>query len=169
MPKYSVEEVLDIIQTLTADEKSQLQNQLPKVLSNATAPVTAQNSQSQSLGNITMGSGGNFGLNQASGNINSSQNNTQASVENTSLQEALTTLQGLKQGIDQSDVLNKLQKRTIIDVTIKTIEEEISKPQPDKGLVAQAIESMKQGLEGVIALAAPVTKVAELIAKAWMI
>lgn len=169
MPKYSVEEVLDIIQTLTADEKSQLQNQLSKVLSNATAPVTAQNSQSQSFRDITMSSGGNFGAYQAGENINSSQNNTQASVENTSLQEALTTLQGLKQGIHQSDVLDKLQKRTIIDVTIKTIEEEISKPQPDKGLVAQAIESMKQGLDGVIALAAPVTKVAELIAKAWMI
>ena len=167
MPKYSVQDVLEIIQALTPEEKSLLQAQLPNVLSTATVSVTPQKSQSQSFGNISMGSGNAFAADQAGGDINSSQNNTQASVKNASLQEALDILQKLKQDVNQSDGLNKLQKTTI-DGTIKVVEEEITKPQPDKSLFDQAIEGLKKGLE-VISLAEPVMKVADLVTKAWAI
>jgi|LakMenE18May11ns_1017448.scaffolds.fasta_scaffold9923107_2 hypothetical protein len=167
MPKYSVQDVLEIIQTFTPDEKSQLQAQLPSILSLTTVPATPQKSQSQSFGNLSMGSGNAFGANQAGGDINSSQNNTQASVKNTSLQEALGILQKLKQDINQSNALNKLQKATI-EGTIKVVEEEISKPNPDKSLIDQAVEALKSGLS-LVNLVEPVTKIAELVAKVWCI
>lgn len=165
MPKYSVQDVLEIIQTFTPDEKKQLQNQLPNVMDMTTVVVTPQKSQDQSFGNISMGSGNAFGANQAGGDINSSQNNTQASVKNASLKEALGILQKLKQDVNQSDALNKLEKTTI-EGTIKVVEEEITKPQPDKSLFDQAIEGLKKGL-GVISLVEPVMKVADLVAQAW--
>ncbi len=172
MPKYSVDEVLDIIKTLTADEKSLLQEQLPNVLGIAAASATAQrgHTQSQSFGNLSMGSGNAFAPIQAVGDVNSAQtlNNNQGSVQNASLTEALAILQSLKQEVNQSDALNRLEKTTV-EGTIKVIQEELTKQKPDKSLVEQAIESLKKGLEGVLILAEPVTKVAVLIAKAWMI
>ncbi|HEY9710723.1 MAG TPA: hypothetical protein V6D48_21115 [Oculatellaceae cyanobacterium] len=172
MPKYSVDEVLDIIKTLTADEKSLLQEQLPNVLGTAAASATPQrgHTQSQSFDKFSMGSGNAFTANQAGGDVNSAQtlNNNQGSVQNASLTEALAILQSLKQEVNQSDALNRLEKTTV-EGTIKVIQEELTKPKPDKSLVEQAIDSLKKGLEGVLILAEPVTKVAALVAKAWMI
>jgi len=165
MPKYSIQDVLEIIQTFTPDEKKQLQAQLPSVMDMTTVAANPQKSQSQSFGNLSMGSSNAFAANQAGGDINSSQNNTQASVKNASLQEALGILQKLKQDVNQSDALNKLEKATI-EGTIKVAEEEITKPQPDKSLFDQAIEGLKKGL-GVISLVEPVMKVAALVAQAW--
>ena len=172
MPKYSVDEVLDIIKTLTADEKSLLQEQLPNVLGTAAAPAISQrgHTQSQSFDKFSMGSGNAFTANQAGGDVNSAQtlNNNQGSVQNASLTEALAILQSLKQEVNQSDAFNRLEKTTV-EGTIKVIQEELTKLKPDKSLVEQAIDSLKKGLEGVLILAEPVTKVAALIAKAWMI
>lgn len=168
MPKYSVDDVLDIIKNLTPDEKSRLQAQLPSILATAAAPATPQKVQTQSFGNLSMGSSNAFAANQADGNINSSQNNTQALVESASLTEALNVLQGLKQEVNRSDALNRLEKTTV-EGTIKVVEEELKQPKPDKSLVDQAIESLKKGLEGVQILAEPVMQVAALVAKAWMI
>jgi folylpolyglutamate synthase/dihydropteroate synthase len=165
MPKYSLQDVLDIIQTLTPDEKSQLQDRLPHIISATITDATPQRSQSQSFGNINMGKGNTFTANQAGEEVNSSQSNIQASVQNDSLQQALDILQKLREDVSQSDVLNKLQKTTI-NGTIKVVEEEISKPQPDKSLLDQAIEALKKGVE-IISLAEPVMKVAGLVAGAW--
>jgi hypothetical protein len=76
-------------------------------------------------------------------------------------------LQKLKQDINQSNALNKLQKATI-EGTIKVVEEEISKPNPDKSLIDQAVEALKSGLS-LVNLVEPVTKIAELVAKVWCI
>ncbi len=167
MPTYSVEEILNIIQTLTHDQKSQLQAQLPSVLILTTVPTTPQNSQTQSVGNVNnIGSNNNVALNLAhGGHITSSQNNTQVSVKNANLQEALTILKKLKEDVNQSNTLNKLEKTTI-EGTINVAEGEITKQEPDKSLFNQAIEALKKGL-AVISLVEPVMKVAALVAQAW--
>ncbi len=164
MPRYSVEEVLGIIQAFTPEEKQQLKTQLPSVIDMNTVATTPQ--QSQILGNITMGSGNAFAAQQvADGNIDSTQNNIQAPVKNANLQEALEILQKLKQDVNRSDALNRLEKNNI-EGNIKFVEEEITKPQPDKNLFNQAIEGLKKGLE-IISLVKPVMKVADLVSQIW--
>lgn len=73
MPKYTIEDVLDIIKTFTPEEKITLQSQLATAL-NSPAGVTpsSRNQQSQSFGNVTLGSGNTFDANQisAEGSVN---------------------------------------------------------------------------------------------------
>ncbi|NJP12547.1 MAG: hypothetical protein HC866_26320 [Leptolyngbyaceae cyanobacterium RU_5_1] len=51
------------------------------------------------------------------------------------------------------------------DITL--IEKSLQKQNIDKSFVDEAIVALKQALSAVITLAEPVTKVAELLAKAW--
>jgi hypothetical protein len=163
MPKYTVKEVVDIIQTFTSDEKKELQAQLSSVASVETPIKTVGKSQEQTFGNISLGSGNIFAAHQAGGDISSAQSSIQSSVESVDLQEALGILQKLKQDVSKSDALNKLEKTTL-EGTIKVIEEEVIKPKPDKSLLDQAIEGLKSGLK-IVSLVEPVMKVGELIAK----
>jgi hypothetical protein len=164
MPKYSVEEVLDIIQTLTLEDKNKL---LSKLSSAESESVTPQKHQGQTFGNISLGSGNTFGASIAGGDIHSDQRSVQSSSENINLQEALDVLKKLNQDINQSDVLNRLEKKTL-EGTIKIIEEEATKPNPDKKLLDQAIDILKGGLKA-ISLVEPVIKVADLLAKVWVV
>lgn len=172
MPKYSVDEVLDIVKTFTTEEKKDLQNRLANVLEVSITPKTQSGqSQSQNFGNLTFsGSGSNTSFNNSQnigGDSNIAQTNTQASVENTNLQEALSILAQLKQDISSSTALNPVQKATV-EVPLKIVEEEAKKQKPNKNIIEQAIAALKQGLEGVATLAEPVVKVANLVAKAWL-
>jgi len=169
MPKYSVSEVLDIIRTLTKEEQLELQTRLSEVLTpepSDTPPLSQR--QSQMFGNVSIGGSGiaaDFGQKQAiGGNITSPQNVMQA--EGDGLQEIWNLLANLKQGIDNSDSFDPLQK-AMAQAQIKVVEVELKKPEPDKGLINRTISTLKQGLEGVLTLAEPIVKVANLIAKAW--
>jgi hypothetical protein len=167
MPKYTVEEILDIVQMFTSEDKSKFLTKLSSITTESATSVTPQRYQEQHFGNISLGSGSALAANQAGGDIRSDQGIVQSSVENVNLQEALDILQKLKQDINQSDTLNRLEKATL-EGTIKIMEEETTKPKPDKKLLDQAIDILKSGLKA-ISLVEPVIKVADLLAKVWMV
>lgn len=124
--------------------------------------------QSQSVGNISVsGSNNPFAVTQAGRDVNLKQSNTQALVENSDLQTALEAIAKLKQDIAATDALNLVEKKQT-ELIATMLEEEIQKPKPDKSIIDQTIAALKKGLEGVITLAGLVTKVAELVAKAWV-
>jgi len=166
MPKYSLEEVLDIIGTLSPEEKSLLQARLSSVLTSS--PTGGGSIQSQSLGDISISGGGNaFSNSQSGGNSDLTQSANQASVENADLQEALKLLEKLKHDVSSNTYLNAVEKATV-EVPIKVVEDELKKPEPDKDLIDQAISSLQKGLQGVMVLAEPAAKVAALVGRAWI-
>jgi hypothetical protein len=169
MPKYSVGEVLDIIKSLTPEERLSLQSDLNNMLSDMTEPVSAQTArQSQSFGSISLsGSGNIFGANQVGENANIDQARTQQITQSSELQEALNLLVQLSQAIANSKALNPIEKATF-EVPVKTATAELQKPKPDQSIVDQAIAALKKGLSGIEELAEPVTRVAILVAKAWI-
>lgn len=124
--------------------------------------------QSQSFGDISIHGSGNV-FNATQGNNNTVSNNINQSANSLSnLQAAIELLAKLKQDVGSADVLTTYQKNRVQgDITL--IEEELQKPKPDRNFVDEAIAALKQALEGVVILAEPVTKIAELLAKAWMV
>jgi hypothetical protein len=123
--------------------------------------------QSQSVGNISVrGSNNPFAVTQAGRDVNLNQSNTQASVENSDLKTALEAIAKLKRDIAVTDALNLVEKKQT-ELIATMLEEELQKNKPDKSIIDQTITALKKGLEGVMILAEPVKKVAELVAKAW--
>jgi hypothetical protein len=169
MPTYNVSDVLEIIRTLTPEQKQELQRELPRVLA-AVSEGTATPTKSQNMGGITITGSSEIDLNQiqAEQGSNITQSKTQAKLQNTDLKEALIVLESLRQAVTADNTLNPLAKE-VVEQKIQTIQQEVQKPQPDKGLVDQAITALKKGLAGVEALAEPVMRVTSLVAKAWMI
>ena len=140
MPKYSVEDVLDIIKSFSAEEKTALEAQLPTALSIATPSGVAKKQQSQSFGNIRIsGSSMSFGVSQvsATGSVNLAQTTTQLQGLTGNLEEALGLLQEIKQGVGTTEELNKLEKKNV-ESTISVVEEELQREEPDKDLIDQA-------------------------------
>jgi hypothetical protein len=124
--------------------------------------------QSQTIGNITISGNSNAFTNVQAGNdvtLDQSQGSTQSQTSD--LEAALTAIAELKQAIATTDALNRVEKATA-EVPVSMLEDELQKPQPDKGLIDQAIEALQTGLNGVVTLAGPVTQVATLVAKAWV-
>lgn len=172
MPTYSVSDVLEIIKTLTPEQKLELQREIPSVLA-AFAKETATPAQSQSMSGVTITGSSDIDLSQIQAEEGSSvaQNKTQArlqNTENTDLQEALSILEKLRQAVATNSTINPLVKE-VAEEKIQTIQTEVQKPQPDRSLVDRAITTLKQGLAGVEELAAPVMTIASLVAKAWMV
>jgi hypothetical protein len=169
MPTYNVSDVLEIIRTLTPEQKQALQHELPNVLA-AVSEGTAAPVKSQNMGGVTITGSSEIDLNQiqaeSGGNI--TQSKIQAKLQNTDLKEALIVLESLMEAVTADNTLNPLAKE-MVGEKIQTIQQEVQKPQPDKSLVDQAIAALKTGLAGVEELAAPVMRVASLVAKAWMI
>jgi hypothetical protein len=171
MPKYSVCDVLDIIKSLTAEEKLELQQCLPKVLSVATTEISqavSSPAQNQNMEGITISGSSAIELSQVEADRGSSvtHSKTRAAIQGADLQAAMRLLERLKQEITASDALNTLEKQ-LAEISRQTLETELNKSKPDKNLIDQAVEALKKGLAGVEVLATPVTKVAELVAKAW--
>jgi hypothetical protein len=124
--------------------------------------------QSQTFGNITFsGSNNPFNAIQSTGNVNVTQTNTQTAGGNTDWQAALNALAKLKEQVAATDGLSTFAKKDT-EAKIKMLEEELQKPKPDKSFVDEVVEALKQGLNGVLTLAGPVTQVATLVAKAWV-
>lgn len=168
MPKYTVEEVLEIIQSLSPEEKHRLTAALPSVLtSQAISPSTAQTS--------TTSIGGDFRVSGTGVSVDFSQTQTVGQpppadgLETGALaQQLLQALEELRQSIATNPELNEIQKATAV-VPLEAATGELKKEQPDKTFVGQAIATLKKGLEGVQTLAEPTIKVAELLAKAWVV
>ncbi|WP_313933873.1 MULTISPECIES: hypothetical protein [Nostocales] len=170
MPKYSVNEVLEIIKNLTVEEKLELQQSLPSVLGNMLTAAKPVESHSQNIEGINIGNGNSgiaFNQLQADRGSNISQSQTEVKIQNAEIQEALKLLEKLKQDINTNNTLNSIEKKTL-EVPLQTIEGELKKPKPDKNLVEQGIEALKKGLVGVAELADPVMKLAPLVARVWV-
>lgn len=173
MFKLTVDQILASIEALSPDEKQALAAQLSSVMGHESRDRNLAPGQSSSVsvgGDFTVqGSGvtADFSQTYAAGNLQSSRQNTNTSGSTADLDRALAELAQLKQAIASSSELNVIEKQSVA-VPVETLAAELQKPQPDKGLIDQAIVALKKGLEGVQTLAEPVTKVAALVAKAWI-
>lgn len=169
MPTYSVSDILEIIKTLTPEQKLELQRELPSVLA-AVGKETIIPAKNQTMSGITITDSRDIDLSQIQAEQGSSinQSKTQAILKNTDLQEAMSVLEKLKHAVVTNSNLNPLIKE-VAEEKIQAIQKEVQKPQPDKSLVDQAIAALKKGLAGVEELAEPVMKVAGLVAKAWTV
>lgn len=171
MPKYTVDEVLDIIKSLTAEEKTALQSQLSVILgTSATSNLQAQTQQSQSFGNITMGDGNEVKAEQfsAEGSVNISETNANIQGGKADIKEAFELLNYMKQELNKIDNLNALEKKDA-QSKIEFVEEELKKSKPDKDLITQAVDALEKGLKGVEKLIEPTIKVAKLVGSAIFI
>ncbi len=72
----------------------------------------------------------------------------------------------LKKEVSATDALSSFARKDT-ESKISMLQEELQKPKPDKNFVNEVVVALKQGLSGVLTLAAPVTQVADLVAKAW--
>ncbi|AFY47880.1 hypothetical protein Nos7524_2026 [Nostoc sp. PCC 7524] len=168
MFKLSVEQVLASIAALTPEEKAQLQIQLPNVLATQSPNTQPGQNQVNTVSGTSMG-GENNALNfspiqNRDGNVTLSQSFTQQTSPQK--QQALDSLAQLKQAIHESEALDPLIKAGAT-AQVAQVEAELKTPEPNPGIVGQAIATLKQGLEGVQTLAAPTLAVASLVAKAW--
>jgi hypothetical protein len=168
MPKYTVEDVLDIIKTFTPEEKTALQTQLFAVLNSTTSPgitPSGRNQQSQSFGNVTLGSGNTFDANQiaAEGSVNIARSTNKGEFVKKEIQEALDLLQSLKEGIAKTEKMNILEKKNA-EATISVVEEELTKPKPDKNLLSQAGKALGVCCKSVAEFAEPALSIASIIA-----
>lgn len=166
MPKYTVEDVLNIIKTFTPEEKSALQSQLVTAL-NSPVGITpsSRNQQSQSFGNVTLGSGNTFDANQiaAEGSVNLARSTNKGEFIKKEIQEAFDLLQTLKQQVANTEKLNKLEKKNV-EATISVVEEELTKPKPDKNLLIQAGNALGVCCKNVAEFAEPALAIANIIA-----
>ena len=139
----------------------------PERVPAAIAEPPARLPQSQAIGNVTIsGSNNPFNTIQAGGNVNLSQTSTQSSGGNPDLEAALALLVKLKQEVSTTDALSSFARKDT-ESKIGMLQEELQKPKPDKNFVNEVVVALKQGLSRVLTLAAPVTQVADLVAKAW--
>ncbi|MEM6400367.1 MAG: hypothetical protein AAF757_09020 [Cyanobacteria bacterium P01_D01_bin.116] len=120
MPKYTVGDVLDIIKNHRAEEKLQLQQELPSVLdSMSTSNNPPGESHSQNMEGINIGSG-NSGINFTQQEVEDGssiiQSSTETSLKNIDLQKALSMLEQLKQNIITSNDLNPIEKKSFLNM-----------------------------------------------------
>jgi hypothetical protein len=175
MPKYTIDEVIEIVKNLEPEEKIALKARLEPILGGGGIPNTslqAQTQQSQSFGNITLGDRSEVDIGQFSAegaiDLDKSQTQIQATGEGGDLQEALALLKMLKTEVDRASELNKLQK-TIGQGAISVVEQELSRPEPDKDLIEEAIAALEKGLKGVERLIEPTVRVAKIVGTALIL
>lgn len=122
--------------------------------------------QSIQTGNIRLDGNSNiFNLVQGKDNEISQSVSSFASTPS-DREAAIAALNELKQAIASTDSLGSRQKYNL-DSEVEFLKQEIPKSKPDKSAIEQAIAALKTALNGVVTLAEPVTKVAELLAKFW--
>lgn len=170
MPKYTVDEVVEIINSLSAEEIVILRDKAVKLFENGSkAQISNDQMQSQSFGNVSIqGSANSMTVSQGGLDSEVSRQEKQVSMQNPELKEVVILLGKLREDILSSRDLNRLEKETA-RVSVNILEEEIEKDSLDKTFIDHTVESLHKGLKGVQSLAEPVMKVSSLIAKAWMV
>ncbi|PSR17547.1 hypothetical protein C8255_11950 [filamentous cyanobacterium CCP3] len=169
MPKYTVDDVLEIVGSLSVEEKLALKSRLNTVLDTA-APAASTTQQSRSMtvgGNFQVGGSGvtvDMSQQQTVGNSTLGSNHGDADTT----QALLQAIAALQQQIVNSPSLNPIEKATA-KVPITTLATELEKETPDKDLIDQSVEALRKGLAGVETLAEPVMRVAGLVAKAMVL
>lgn len=166
MPQYTVDEVLEIISSLSPEEKAILKARLSPALE-ATPPAASPAQQNRS-----MTVGGSFQVSGSGVTVDMSQQqqvgHTTAAAhpgDADSTQALLQALSQLQQQVLKSGDLNPIEKATA-KVPIETMAAELKQEKPDKDLIDQSVEALRKGLAGVETLAEPVMRVAGLVAKA---
>jgi len=167
MPKYTVEDVLEIISSLSYEEKSTLKAQLNTVLSGTTIPTATQQSRSMTVGGGFQVSGSGVTVDMSQHQAIGSDSSQARDDLSATTQDLLQALEALHQEVLKSSQLNTIEKATA-KVPIAAATAELQKAQPDKSLVDQSVAALKKGLAGVETLAEPVMRVATLVAKAWV-
>ena len=147
---------------------------LPRVQAPASAPApktvdlghpSDQPTQSQSIGNITIsGSNNPFSVIQAADSVIVNQSQIQTQATHPDRQAALVALGSLKQAIATTNDLDETEKAMAV-IPVRKLETELQKTEPDRSVLGRTIATLKKTLDGVIALAEPVTQVAALVAK----
>ena len=173
MFKLTVAQILASIEALSAEEKAELHSKLPELLAvpGARLEQSAVQTQSFSVGRDFQihgdGVTADFSQTLTAGKMSGAPLHSPAvTVED--LQTITAAIAELKQAIESSSELNSVEKQTVA-VPLETLTKELQQPDPDKGLVDQAITTLKKGLDGVQTLAEPVMNVSSLVAKAWFV
>ncbi|WP_152532134.1 hypothetical protein [Leptolyngbya sp. Heron Island J] len=173
MFKLTVEQILASIEALSAEEKEELKSKLPDLLAASESGLgqSAVQTQSFSVGRDfqIQGDGVTADFSQtltAGATGGNPLRDSVATAQN--LQAISTAIADLKQAIASSAELNPVEKQTAA-VPLEALTRELNQSEPDKGLVDQAIATLKKGLDGVQTLAEPVMNVSSLIAKAWFV
>jgi hypothetical protein len=132
------------------------------------APEPVRPAQSQSIGNITIGGSHNpFNAVQSSGDVTINQSVTPTQSASADLRAVLIALESLKQAIAATAALDETEK-AMVAIPLQKLEAELQQPQPDRTVVDRTVSTLQKALDGIITLAEPVTKVATLVAKAWV-
>lgn len=169
MPTYSTSEVLEIIKSLTAEQKSELKQKILAILEADFSEPSATGA-SQSISGVNISGSSDIALNQTYAGGDSSVNRDRLNTlpQSQDLQSALMILENLKSSIFSQNSLNPLVKE-IAQQEIESVQQELKQDTPNKSLVDQAISTLKKGLSGVEELAEPVMRVSALLAKAWVL
>lgn len=160
--------------SLTPNEKQELLQKLNVLFQATDTPTSTGTNKNQSFsvgGNLSLSGQGNvndlsLNMNEAGGNIDASKRTSVTTQNNTQQQDVLAKLEKLHQQILESQEINAAHK-TVMDAPAEGLKKELSKKEPDKGLVKKFVDALVVGLKGVKTLASPVTEVAKLIAAAW--
>ncbi|MFK7970537.1 MAG: hypothetical protein AB8F95_09225, partial [Bacteroidia bacterium] len=123
---------------------------------------------SQSISGVNISGSSGVALNQTYTEVERSldQNRLNLSPDGQDLQAALTILENLKSLIAYQHSLNPLVKE-IAQQKIESVQQELKQDTPDKGLVDQAISTLRKGVSGIEELAEPVMRISALLAQAW--
>lgn len=151
-----------------SEDKPQVSNQLSKDLdvpTQSTEPSRKQN-QVNNLSGINAGGNFNYAPVQASGNVTSWSSFNKTKNEDTDFQKLFSLMEQLKQDINQSENLNPLLKAGAKE-QVEKLKQELKKPEPNKGLIQQIINILKQGFEEFIGLAETTEKIVYLVATIW--
>ncbi len=160
-----------VLGSLSLEEKTELLAELKKLLGMANEnPTPSGKSQSNTLSEVTFGSGNNAlnfsPIQNEGGSVNLSPNFTQQTSTDADVQEVFKELVKLKQVIEQNKTINPLIKDGA-KAQVEQLKQELQKPNPDPSFVSRSLVTLKQGLEGVASCADPAIKVASLVAKIW--
>jgi hypothetical protein len=160
-----------VVASMSAADKSDLLTKISQLLDASDSKSTAGQSQNQSntLSGINFGGGTNNALNFApvqnqGGNVASNFN--QSYTVNQEVKQVLEELSQLKTSIADNPNLDASQKEPVTQ-QVQKLAEELQKPKPDPTFIESTVTAIKNGLEGVLTLAAPTVKVASLVAKLY--
>ena len=120
-----------------------------------------------SIGNISISGNSNIS-NVVQGDDNTISQNINQSATSSDLKSVLDALAKLKEAIVNTEALDDYDKSRA-QGDVEFIEKQLKQPKPDKSAVDRAIGALKTAFEGVVTLAEPVKKIAELLAKSWMV
>ena len=134
---------------------------------NATQAIRPIPPNVNSIGNISILGNSNL-FNAVQGDSNTISQNINQSATSSNLESVLDALAKLKEAIATTDALDSYDKSRA-QGDVEFIEKQLQQPKPDKSAIDRAIAALITALEDVVTLVEPMKKVAELLAKAWMV